>query len=73
VEAGKKLTTGPQHVCFRVADAELDQWNEHLQQNGVTVEMDLRWPRGGRSLYFRDPAGNSVELASPIIWGIPEE
>ena len=64
---------GPQHVCFRVPDAELDQWIEHLPHHGVPIEMDRRWPRGGRSLYFRDPAGNSVELASPIIWGIPEE
>lgn len=63
---------GPQHVCFRVAHAELDRWMDHLQQHGVRIELDLHWPRGGRSLYFRDPAGNSVELASPIIWGMPE-
>lgn len=63
---------GPQHVCFRVKEAELDQWAAHLHQHGVASEMDHRWPGGGRSLYFRDPAGNSVELASPIIWGLSE-
>ena len=63
---------GPQHVCFRVPHADLDQWMEHLRQHGVSIELDHHWPRGGRSLYFRDPAGNSLELASPIIWGIPE-
>jgi hypothetical protein len=26
------------------------------------------WPRGGMSLYVRDPAGNCVELASPRLW-----
>jgi len=64
---------GAQHVCFRVTQAEVDQWIEHLHRHGVRIERDLLWPRGGRSLYFRDPAGNSVELASAIIWGIPEE
>lgn len=63
---------GPQHVCFRVADAELDQWIEHLRIHGVTIETIHSWPRGGRSLYFRDPAGNSVELAPPDNWGIAE-
>jgi catechol 2,3-dioxygenase-like lactoylglutathione lyase family enzyme len=63
---------GPQHVCFRVPHTELDEWMEHLHQQGVSIELDYHWPKGGRSLYFRDPAGNSLELASPIIWGIPE-
>jgi hypothetical protein len=34
--------------------------------------MDFRWPQGSRSLYFRDPAGNDLELASSNLWGIPE-
>jgi catechol 2,3-dioxygenase-like lactoylglutathione lyase family enzyme len=25
---------------------------------------------GGRSIYFRDPSGNSLEFAEPRIWGI---
>jgi hypothetical protein len=33
----------------------------------------VRWPRGGRSLYVRDPGGNSIELASPRIWGFSED
>jgi catechol 2,3-dioxygenase-like lactoylglutathione lyase family enzyme len=36
---------------------------------GIEIEADFRWPNGARSLYFRDPAGNSVELADPAIWG----
>jgi catechol 2,3-dioxygenase-like lactoylglutathione lyase family enzyme len=64
---------GPQHVCFRVPHADLGRWMEHLREQGVTIELDHHWPQGGRSLYFRDPAGNSLELASPIIWGMPEE
>jgi predicted enzyme related to lactoylglutathione lyase len=39
----------------------------------VAIEKIVDWPGGGRSLYFRDPAGNSLELATPRIWGIGEE
>ena len=38
----------------------------------VEVESDYAWPGGGRSLYLRDPAGNSVELGTPAIWRLPE-
>ena len=64
--------TGPGHACFAVAERELDAWREHLQARGVALEHEQRWPRGGRSFYFRDPAGNSLELATPLIWGLPE-
>jgi hypothetical protein len=36
----------------------------------VAIEADFEWPKGGRSIYFRDPAGNSVEFAEPRIWGL---
>ena len=39
---------------------------------GVAIEQEMTWPRGGRSFYFRDPAGNSLELATPRIWGLPD-
>jgi catechol 2,3-dioxygenase-like lactoylglutathione lyase family enzyme len=64
--------TGPGHACFAVAERELDAWREHLLAHGVAIEHEQRWPRGGRSFYFRDPAGNSLELATPRIWGLPE-
>jgi len=34
----------------------------------VAVEADFEWPGGGRSIYFRDPAGNCLEFAEPRIW-----
>ncbi|HXE57537.1 MAG TPA: VOC family protein [Gemmatimonadales bacterium] len=64
--------TGPGHVAFAVAEAELGAWRERLERAGIEVEAEVAWPRGGRSLYVRDPAGNSVELATPRIWGVPE-
>lgn|SRR5262245_10705673 len=64
---------GPGHVAFGLREAELPAWTERLKQYGVAVEKMIDWPGGGRSVYFRDPAGNSLELATPKIWGIPEE
>ncbi len=63
--------TGPGHVAFSVADEDLDRWAAHLRENQVDIEAEVAWPGGGRSLYFRDPAGNSLELTSPRIWGLP--
>jgi len=63
---------GAGHVAFGVREAELPAWADWLQQHGVSIEKEMDWPGGGRSLYFRDPAGNSVELATPRIWGFEE-
>lgn len=60
---------GPGHVAFAMPDEELETWREHLRVNAVPIEMEVSWPEGGRSLYVRDPAGNSVELAPPTLWG----
>jgi catechol 2,3-dioxygenase-like lactoylglutathione lyase family enzyme len=59
---------GEGHVCFRASAAEIDRWRSALAQRGVAIEADFEWPGGGRSIYFRDPAGNCLEFAEPRIW-----
>ncbi len=61
---------GPGHVAFAAQAADLDRWRQHLQHEAVEIERVIDWPSGGRSLYFRDPAGNSLEVATPAIWGL---
>jgi catechol 2,3-dioxygenase-like lactoylglutathione lyase family enzyme len=63
-------TEGEGHICFRASAAEIDAWRRHLESLGVTIEADFEWPAGGRSIYFRDPAGNCLEFAEPRIWGL---
>jgi catechol 2,3-dioxygenase-like lactoylglutathione lyase family enzyme len=63
---------GAGHVAFAVPDRDIPQWKQHLEHCGVDIERFVDWPQGGRSVYFRDPAGNSLEVASPRIWGIQE-
>jgi catechol 2,3-dioxygenase-like lactoylglutathione lyase family enzyme len=73
-EGGLQIPThgalGPGHVAFSVNESELAGWQRHLESHGVAIERTIDWPGGGRSLYFRDPAGNSLELAMPQIWGL---
>jgi catechol 2,3-dioxygenase-like lactoylglutathione lyase family enzyme len=64
-------TTGPGHFAPSIDAASLDAWREKLQENGVAIEKEIEWPRGGKSIYFRDPAGNSVELITLGVWGLP--
>ncbi len=64
---------GSVHVAFAVPADSLTAWRVQLESNGVEIEKTVEWPSGGRSLYFRDPAGNSLELATPGIWGIDDD
>ena len=59
---------GPGHLCFSATADELDQWRHRLQAAGHPIEADFQWPNGARSIYFRDPAGNSIEIAEPRLW-----
>jgi len=63
-------TTGAGHVAFRAAEAEIDLWKRRLAAHGVEIESEVHWPEGGRSFYFRDPAGNSLEFITPLTWGL---
>lgn len=60
--------SGPLHLAFAVAAADLDAWADRLAAHGVAVESTMDWPRGGRSIYFRDPDGHCLELATPGLW-----
>ena len=54
--------------------AALEAWADELRRAGVAVERQVSWPAGGRSLYVRDPAGNSVELIEGEAWpALPDD
>jgi catechol-2,3-dioxygenase len=64
-------TTGPGHLAFGVRTEVLDAWRARLVANDIAIEKEMTWPKGGHSIYFRDPAGNSVEIITPSVWGTP--
>jgi catechol 2,3-dioxygenase-like lactoylglutathione lyase family enzyme len=59
---------GSVHLCFAIPLGELDAWEAHLQAERITLESRITWPRGGTSLYLRDPDDSLVELATPGLW-----
>ena len=62
--------SGPQHIAFAIAADALDDWERRLARAGIAIESRVGWPRGGTSLYFRDPDGHAVELVTPRTWAM---
>ena len=59
---------GRGHVALKVPKSELAKWEQRLAGRNVEIVGRTRWPRGGESIYFRDPDENLVELLTPGLW-----
>ena len=60
--------SGPVHIAFAIERGQLVAWESRLAHLGIEIESRVQWDGGGTSVYFRDPEGRSVELATPGIW-----
>lgn len=61
---------GPLHLAFAIDADQLEAWEERLRMHGIEIEGRTTWQRGGKSVYFRDPDGHLLELATPGLWPI---
>jgi catechol 2,3-dioxygenase-like lactoylglutathione lyase family enzyme len=61
---------GPLHIAFSVTSDELQEWETRLAEQGIAIEARTAWPRGGHSIYFRDPDNHLLELVTPGVWAI---
>lgn len=59
---------GPGHLALSMKPGDYAAWRGHLVASGVAIEQEMVWGSGARSIYVRDPAGNSVELVEGEIW-----
>jgi catechol 2,3-dioxygenase-like lactoylglutathione lyase family enzyme len=62
--------TGQLHLAFAIPAADFPEWEDWLEQHNVTIESQVHWERGGRSIYFRDPDSHLIELVTPGCWAI---
>ncbi|MBC7925082.1 MAG: VOC family protein [Bryobacteraceae bacterium] len=65
--------SGTLHFAFGIAKADVEKWRDWLRQLDVPVSSEVEFPRGGRSIYLRDPDNHLVELITPGIWDLPAD
>jgi catechol 2,3-dioxygenase-like lactoylglutathione lyase family enzyme len=56
------------HFAIAIRQDDFDSWSKKLTDAMVPIESIVTWPGGARSLYFRDPDGNLVELITTGFW-----
>ncbi|SCY56459.1 VOC family protein [Microvirga guangxiensis] len=59
---------GPLHMGFAIEAEELAAWEERLRERNIPIASRVTWSRGGTSIYFHDPDGHVLELATPGLW-----
>ena len=59
---------GAGHACLVAPPAEYEAWKERVAAAGAPVTQEIAWPKGVRSFYFDDPAGNVLEIAEGDLW-----
>jgi catechol 2,3-dioxygenase-like lactoylglutathione lyase family enzyme len=60
--------TGSVHACLLAPGDAYEEWKSYLPGEGVALMEELTWPNGKRSFYFKDPAGNLLEIADGDLW-----
>lgn len=61
-------TVGAGHLAFSATEQEIESWRSKLTKFGVDIIDEIHWKNGAHSIYFNDPAGNVLELATPCLW-----
>ena len=61
---------GDLHLAFSIKASELEPWKNWLRENNLAIESEVKWTRGGTSIYFRDPDKHLLELVTPGLWTI---
>jgi catechol-2,3-dioxygenase len=58
------------HFAMEIKEEDYQDWKELLVMNSISIEKEVGWENEAKSLYFRDPAGNLVELITPGEWPV---
>ena len=69
---GEEMAKAPLHVAFEIPADKIDECISFLKSKGIKcspkVEISERWhgAKKATSIYFKDPAGNIMELWAPV-------
>ena len=58
------------HFAMEIEEQEYQPCKELLARNGIVIEKEIKWNSNTKSLYFRDPSGNLVELITRGGWPV---
>lgn len=58
------------HFAMEIEEGDYSGWKDLLVRNRIAIEKEVNWNGRAKSLYFRDPAGNLVELITPGEWPV---
>lgn len=57
------------HFALEINTADYEKWKDILSKKQINIEKELKIGNS-RSIYFRDPSGNVVELITENAWPI---
>lgn len=60
------------HFALEIEQAGYEAAKNLLAQNKIAIEKEMSWGSGGKSVYFRDPAGNLVEIVTKGQWPVED-
>jgi len=60
------------HFALEIEQAGYEAAKNLLVQNKIAIEKEMSWGSGGKSIYFRDPAGNLVEIVTKGQWPVED-
>ena len=56
------------HFALEIEKQNYDNVKYMLNEKNIKIEKEVTWEKGTNSIYFRDPAGNLVEIITPRSW-----
>ncbi len=62
------FSEGPYHFAFEVKRVDYDNQKAEIVSKGITIIDTMIWQNGQESFYFKDPAGNVLEIVPEGIW-----
>ena len=61
------------HFALEIEKQSYDSAKNILNEKNIKIEKEVIWDKGTNSIYFRDPAGNLVEIITQGSWPLDND